>query len=79
MRPFTVLEPAGDAQPTDSRHRLLKWIGAVVGPLCAILYLVMAVWWFRAVRDVETLERIVPDDVAYLGAIPGMNTWRHNV
>ena len=79
MRPFTVLEPAGDAQPTDSRHRLLKWIGAVVGPLCAILYLAMAVWWFRAVRDVETLERIVPDNVAYLGAIPGMNTWRHNV
>jgi hypothetical protein len=79
MRPFTVLEPAGDAQPTDSRHSLLNWIGAVVGPLCAILYLVMAVWWFRAVRDVETLERIVPDDVAYLGAIPGMNTWRRNV
>jgi hypothetical protein len=78
-RPFMVLEPAADAEPTDGRHRVLKWLVGVAGPLCGILYLVFAVWWFRVVRDVEGLERIVPDNVAYLGGIPGMNTWRRNV
>jgi hypothetical protein len=79
LRPFMVLEPAADAEGTDGRYLVLNWLLGVVGPLCGILYLVFAVWWFRVVRDVEALERVVPDDVAYLGAIPGMNTWRRNV
>ncbi len=78
-RVFKVLVPAAHAQPTDNPRQCLKWLVAVAGPLCGILYLLLAVWWFRAVRNVETLERIVPGNIAYLGAIPGMNKWRHNV
>jgi hypothetical protein len=51
----------------------------VAGPLSGVLYLLSAVWWFRAVRNAETLEKIVPENIAYLGAIPGMNTWRRSI
>jgi hypothetical protein len=78
VRVFRILERAANAQPTNNPRRLLPWLVAMVGPLCAVLYLLMAVWWFRTVRSAETLERIVPADVAYLGAIPGMNAWRHS-
>jgi hypothetical protein len=77
-RVFKVLVPAARAQPIDNPRQMLKWLVAVTGPLCGIMYLLLAVWWFRAVRNVETLERILPGNIAYLGAIPGMNTWRHN-
>ena len=79
VRAFKILERAANAQPTNNPRRLLHWLVAVAGPLCGLLYLLLAVWWFRAVRNVETLERIVPENIAYLGAIPGMNTWRHSV
>ena len=79
LRAFKILERAGNAQPTNNPRRLLRGLVAVAGPLCGFLYLLMAVWWFRTVRNAETLERIVPENVAYLGAIPGMNTWRHSV
>lgn len=79
VRAFKILERAANAQPTNNPRRLLQWLVAVAGPLCGLLYLLLAVWWFRAVRNVETLERIVPENIAYLGAIPGMNTWRHSV
>ena len=78
-RVFKVLVSAARAQPTDNPRQLLKWLVAVVGPLCGILYLLLAIWRFRAVRNVETLKRIVPGNIPYLGAIPGMNKWRHNV
>ena len=78
-RVFKVLVPAAHAQPTDNPRQLLKWLVAVAGPLCGILYLLLTIWRFRAVRNVETLKRIVPGNIAYLGAIPGMNKWRHNV
>jgi hypothetical protein len=79
VRAFKILERAANAQPTDNPRRLLPWLVSVAGPLCGVLYLLMAVWRFRVVRNAETLERIVPENIAYLGAIPGMNTWRHSV
>jgi hypothetical protein len=79
VRAFKILERAANAQPTNNPRRLLKWLVALAGQLCGVLYLLLAVWWFRAVRNAETLERIVPENIAYLGAIPGMNTWRHSV
>ena len=79
VRVFRILERAANAQPTNNPRRLLLWLVAVAGPLGAVLYLLLAVWRFRTVRNAETLERIVPENVAYLGAIPGMNTWRHSV
>jgi hypothetical protein len=77
-RVFKVLVSATGAQPTDNPRQILKWLVAEVGPLCGILYLLFAIWRFRAVRNVETLRRIVPGNIAYLGAIPGMSRWRHN-
>jgi len=79
VRVFKILERAANAQPTNNPRRLLQWLVAVVGPLCAVLYFLMTVWWFRTVRNAETLERIVPENVAYLGAIPGMTAWRHSM
>ncbi len=76
---FRILVPAGRAQATHNPRQLLRWLAMVAGSLSGILYLVLAVWWFRAVRNVESLERIVPSDIAYLGGIPGIQTWRHNV
>ena len=78
VHPFKILERAANAQPTNNPRRLIVWLVALAGPLSGIMYLLWAVWWFRAVRNVETLERIVPGNIAYLGAIPGMNAWRHN-
>jgi hypothetical protein len=75
---FKVLVSATRAQPTDNPRQILKWLVAEVGPLCGILYLFFAIWRFRAVRNVETVRRIVPGNIAYLGAIPGMSRWRHN-
>jgi hypothetical protein len=79
VRPFRILERAADAQPTSNSRRLLIWLVAAAGPLFGVLYLLLAIWWFRAVRDAETLETIVPENIAYLGAIPGINTWRHSL
>ena len=79
VRVFKILERAANAQPTNNPNRLLPLLVAVAGPLSGVLYLLSAVWWFHAVRNAETLERILPENVAYLGAIPGMNTWRHNI
>jgi hypothetical protein len=78
VRVFRILERAANAQPTNNPNRLLPLLVAVAGSLSGVLYLLLAVWWFHAVRNAETLERILPENVAYLGAIPGMNTWRHN-
>jgi hypothetical protein len=79
VRLFKILERAVYAQPTNNSRHLLIGMIAAAGPLCGITYLILAIWWFRAVRNVETLERIVPGNIAYLGAIPGMSAWRHNV
>lgn len=79
VRPFKILEQATDAQPVYDPSRAFGWTIATAGPIFGILYLLWAVWWFRAVRNEETLERIVPGNVAYLGAIPGIEAWRHNV
>lgn len=79
VRAFKILERAANAQPTNNPRRLLPWLVAVAGPLSGVLYLLSAVWWFRAVRNADTLERIVPENIAYLGAIPGMNKWRHSI
>jgi len=79
LRPFKVLERATDAQAVNNPRHLLKWLIAVVGPICGIVYLLLAVWWFRAICNVETLEAIMPANIAYLGAIPGMNLWRPKV
>lgn len=79
VRPFKILEQATDAQQVYDPSRGFGWAIGLAGPLCGILYLLWAVWWFRAVRNEETLERIVPGNVAYLGAIPGIEAWRHNV
>ena len=78
-RPFTVVESASDAKPMDNRYSLLRRAGALVGPLCGLFYLFLAARWFRAVSNAESLERILPAGVPYLGAIPGMNRWRHNI
>ena len=79
VRVFKILERAANAQPTNNPRRLGTWLAVVAGPMWGVLYLLLAVWWFRAVSNAETLERIVPENVAYLGAIPGMNAWRHSV
>jgi hypothetical protein len=78
-RAFKILERAANAQPTNNPRRLLPWLVVMAGPLSGVLYLLSAVWWFRAVRNAETLEKIVPENIAYLGAIPGMNTWRRSI
>jgi hypothetical protein len=79
VRAYKILERAANAQPTNNPRRLLPWLVVVAGPLSGVLYLLSAVWWFRAVRNAETLEKIVPENIAYLGAIPGVNTWRHSI
>jgi hypothetical protein len=79
MRAFKILERAANAQPTNNPRRLVPWLVVVAGPLSGVLYLVSAVWWFRAVRNAETLEKIVPENIAYLGAIPGVNSWRRSI
>jgi hypothetical protein len=78
-RAFKILERAANAQPTNNPRRLLGWLVIVAGPLAGVLYLLSAVWWFRVIRNAEMLGRILPENIAYLGAIPGMNTWRRSV
>jgi hypothetical protein len=79
VRAFKILERAANAQPTNNPRRLLPLLVAVAGPLAGVLYLLSAVWWFHTVRNAKTLERILPENVAYLGAIPAMDTWRHSI
>jgi hypothetical protein len=79
VRPFKVLERATDAQLVSDPGRQFGWTIAIAGPICEMLYLLWAIWRFRVVHNEETLEKIVPGNVAYLGAIPGINTWRHNI
>ena len=78
-RPFTVVESAADAEPMDRRYSMLRRGGAIAGPICGLLYLLLAAWWFRAVSDFEMLAKVLPAGVSYLGAIPEMNRWRHNL
>jgi hypothetical protein len=78
VRAFRILARAANAEPINNPRRLQIRLAALSGPLCGVLYLLLAVWWFRAVRNVETLERIMPEKIAYLGAIPRMNTWPHS-
>jgi hypothetical protein len=51
---------------------LLPWLALAAGLLTGILYLAFALWWFRVVQSVAALEKFVPDEVAYIGAIPRM-------
>jgi hypothetical protein len=70
--PFSILERAEVAQPIDSVQLRPIWLGSTAGVLSGILYLTLALWWFRAVQSLAALERIVPGEVAYVGAIPRM-------
>lgn len=70
--PFSVLERAEVAQPVDNVQLRLIWLGSAAGVLSGIFYLTLALWWFRAVHSLASLERIVPGEVAYVGAIPRM-------
>jgi len=70
--PFSILERAEVAQPVDNVQLRPIWLGSAAGVLSGILYLTLALWWFRAVQSVATLEQIVPGEVAYVGAIPRM-------
>lgn len=79
IRVYKVLESATSAQRINEPSHEFGWTMWIAGPVCGFLYLLWAGWWFRVVHDEETLERIVPGNVAYLGAIPGMDTWRHNL
>jgi hypothetical protein len=73
VRPFKVLQRADVAQPTDNPLHVLEWLIVVAAALSGIIYLLLAVWWFRAVSNAETLKKIMPGNISYLGAIPGMN------
>jgi hypothetical protein len=68
--PFTLIEAAGEAKPADPRRLALQWLGSAAALLCGLLWLLLAVWRFRAVYGVAALERILPGDVALLGAVP---------
>jgi hypothetical protein len=70
--PFSILERAEVAQPVDNVQLRLIWLGSGAGVLLGILYLTLALWWFRAVQSLTALEQIVPGEVAYVGAIPRM-------
>jgi hypothetical protein len=70
--PFSILERAEVAQPVDNVQLRLIWLGSGAGVLLGILYLTLALWWFRAVQNLTALEQIVPGEVAYVGAIPRM-------
>jgi hypothetical protein len=70
--PFSILERAEVTQPVDYVQLRLIWLGSAAGVLSGILYLIVALWWFRAVQSVASLKRIVPGEVAYVGAIPRM-------
>jgi hypothetical protein len=71
--PFNVLEHAGEAQSTDGRRTLLRWLGTAAGILCGLLYFTLAIRWFRPVNTVTELNHVVPGEVTYLGAIPGIH------
>jgi hypothetical protein len=70
--PFQILDHAGAAQPIEFMRSLLPWLALAAGLLTGILYLAFALWWFRVVQGVAALEKFVPDEVAYIGAIPRM-------
>jgi hypothetical protein len=70
--PFQISERAGTAQPVDGGRLLLEWLGIAAGIVLGFLYLAFALWWFRVVQGVATLEKFVPAEVAYVGAIPRM-------
>jgi hypothetical protein len=69
---FTLVQPAGNAEATTDRRDELRWLGVAAGVFFGMLYLALALRWFRVVRNVSMLEHILPADIAYLGAIPGI-------
>jgi len=70
--PFQILEHAVAAQPIDGGRFLFASLGITAGIVLGFLYLAFALWWFRVVQGVATLEKFVPAEVAYVGAIPRM-------
>lgn len=78
LHPFKIVEGASHARPTNNSY-LLAWLAAVAAFLSGILYLLLVTLRFSPVRSGEALNRMVPDYIADLGAIPGMNRWRHNL
>jgi len=68
--PFQILQRASAAQPVDGGYLLLEWLGVAAGMVLGLLYLAFALWWFRVVQGVAALEKFVPAEVVYVGAIP---------
>ena len=69
---FTLVQSAGNGEATTDRRDELRWLGIAAGLLFGALYLALALRWFRVVRNVSMLEHILPADIVYLGAIPGI-------
>jgi predicted nucleic acid-binding Zn-ribbon protein len=69
---FTLVQSAENTEATTDRRDELRWLGIAGGLFFGALYLALALRWFRVVRNVSMLEHILPADIVYLGAIPGI-------
>jgi hypothetical protein len=72
-KPFTIIQYARSSQISEQSGRWLIWMGGAMGILGGSIYIAFALRWFAAVGDRAMLARVLPADVAYLGAIPGMH------
>jgi hypothetical protein len=67
--PFVLLEPASVAHPLTGSESGLVITGGLAGIAGGVLYLALAIWWFRPIRDIAALETILGRDILLVGTI----------
>lgn len=68
---FSVAAWAHSALPLAPRQKLLLIaLGIPAACLCGLIYLILAVRFYRPVSDVADLKQILPEQAIFLGAIP---------